>query len=339
MYLDRLKTDNILLELQKLYPPMATIEADGQVHRFGRHKNMWYVANWNRTRRGIPILYCTIGDWSTGEKAHFYQLDTGGRPMLSTSWKPKEKIEAEFQEISQHFVAKRNFERDYAGLSTRGRSAYLERKGIESVLHYTGDSIRFTESHFTIPLVDAAGIYWGGQRIYHDGTKRFYIGQRIRECHYVLRHSSGPEGVSGSRKQTRLRLYCEGFSTGATLLLSGIQLAEHVEVVVCFNAGNLHDVGLALQANWERDLSCTELVAGDDDWMNTRTRNGIQEPYNVGQEKATELAQLLGCQIVFPVFKEREGRNTTDFNDLHVREGLEVVTEQLRTAYGLASLP
>jgi len=49
---------------------------------------------------------------------------------------------------------------------------------------------------------------------------------------------------------------------------------------------------------------------------------------NKGREKATAAALAVGGKVCFPSFKSDKGK-PTDFNDLHAREGLNVVREQL----------
>lgn len=56
---------------------------------------------------------------------------------------------------------------------------------------------------------------------------------------------------------------------------------------------------------------------------------------NLGREKALAAAIKHGAKAVFPVFNSLEGR-PTDFNDLHVREGLAAVRKQVGRAMMLA---
>ncbi len=54
---------------------------------------------------------------------------------------------------------------------------------------------------------------------------------------------------------------------------------------------------------------------------------------NAGVAKAVDAARLVGlAQVVAPVFADRAGQKLTDFNDLHVAEGLAIVTAQLKQA-------
>jgi putative DNA primase/helicase len=61
------------------------------------------------------------------------------------------------------------------------------------------------------------------------------------------------------------------------------------------------------------------ILAGDDDlWKDT----------NMGREKAEEAARKHGSSLVFPSFKNTDTK-PTDFNDLHVLEGVEEVKRQI----------
>lgn len=58
---------------------------------------------------------------------------------------------------------------------------------------------------------------------------------------------------------------------------------------------------------------------------------------NAGISKAREAAKAIGrAMVTFPVFADRGDRKLTDFNDLHVEEGLDVVELQLSDALGNA---
>jgi putative DNA primase/helicase len=68
------------------------------------------------------------------------------------------------------------------------------------------------------------------------------------------------------------------------------------------------------------------LVCADDDWLSED-----HEGKNPGRRKAAKVAKATpGCEIVWPVFSARTRQpKDTDFNDLHLREGLQAVEVQL----------
>lgn len=62
---------------------------------------------------------------------------------------------------------------------------------------------------------------------------------------------------------------------------------------------------------------------------NTQTNGALNVMMNnVGREKALAAAEQYGARTVFPRFASLEG-GPTDFNDLHVREGLDAVKDQI----------
>ena len=92
-------------------------------------------------------------------------------------------------------------------------------------------------------------------------------------------------------------LVSEGYSTGKTL-----NEATGKPVAVAFDANNLSSVALAVQQAY---TTATVFVVGDDDRENDR---------NIGRTKATEAANAVKSQAIFPSFSE--GSKGSDFNDL-----------------------
>jgi putative DNA primase/helicase len=120
-----------------------------------------------------------------------------------------------------------------------------------------------------------------------------------------------------------LLLVCEGYATGLTIRMA---TGHRLPVFVAFDAGNLaHVVPLlhALYPSTHRILICA-----DDDWRTKDKRTGALS--NPGRTAAKKVARLVpGCDFVYPVFGLDRGEKDTDFNDLHVLAGLDVVQRQL----------
>jgi putative DNA primase/helicase len=104
-----------------------------------------------------------------------------------------------------------------------------------------------------------------------------------------------------------LLLICEGYSTGASL-----HEATGYAVAVAFDAGNLHSVCGAFRKKYP---TLRLLVCGDDD---------ISNPENPGRDKAEKAARAISGLAVFPI-----GLSGTesDFNDMHLKNGLQSVAE------------
>jgi putative DNA primase/helicase len=194
--------------------------------------------------------------------------------------------------------------------SREGRSPYLERKGVE------GEACRYLpDGTVVIPLLrydrprhDALRAV---QRIQPDGFKLFTKGFSKTCCSLRL----GQVDAS-----TSVVMVCEGYATGLSIRMA---TGRRWPVYVALDAYNLVFVVDMLRAlHKEQHL----LICGDDDWK-TADFDGP----NPGRNKAKLAARTNErCDIVWPVFAgATRQEKDTDFNDLHLREGIEVVERQL----------
>ena len=176
--------------------------------------------------------------------------------------------------------------------------SYLSAKGVKP--HGT----KVDGGMLLIPMRDTAGELHSLQMIDSDGSKRFHLGGRVKGCFFW---------IGGEPEETVI--VCEGFATGAS-----IHEATGHAVAVAFNAGNLLNVAIALNAKYP---SLRLIVAADDDW---RTEG------NPGIRKATEAARAVGGWLAVPRFLDKRGDKDTDFNDLHRLAGAEAVTASIQSA-------
>jgi len=187
---------------------------------------------------------------------------------------------------------------------SRDQSEYLKRKQIEP---HGG---RFLPGgKFAIPLQDAERRTYGLQVIYDDKKggrdKSFWPAGLAKKGHFFL--------IGGL--PDRLLLVAEGFATAAS-----IQQATGMPVAVAFDAGNLLPVAKALKAKYKR---AKILICADDDY---RTDG------NPGVTAARNAALAVEGEVVFPVFADErptDRKGPTDFNDLHLLEGLPTVAKQI----------
>jgi putative DNA primase/helicase len=121
---------------------------------------------------------------------------------------------------------------------------------------------------------------------------------------------------------TQIILVCEGYATGLSIRMA----TDHrFPVFVAFDAGNLaHVVPLLRELYPETRM----LLCADDDWQ---TRDPISKKLNnPGRTAAKNIAkQVVGCDIVYPVFDDTRQDRDTDFDDLRTRQGLDAVKRQL----------
>jgi len=180
-----------------------------------------------------------------------------------------------------------------------GDNAYLARKQVAA------HGVKFDGEKAVVPVRDVNGKLWSLQSISPEegAAKMFEKGGR----------KTGNMHVLGEIKPGAEILVAEGYATGASL-----HQATGKTVAVAFDSGNLDPVVAALK---EKHPTSPIFIMGDND---------KHQQHNVGVDKALAAAQKHQVGVAFPEFKT-EGK-LTDFNDLHVKEGLAVVKAQVEKA-------
>jgi putative DNA primase/helicase len=209
-----------------------------------------------------------------------------------------------------------------------GQSEYLERKGV------VAESCRFVAQPtrlrrrdpakppfflpagtLMIPLLrydaERATALRGLQLIKPDGFKIY--SEDLAKTGCAVRLGNVDE-------DTGLVLVCEGYATGLSIRMG---TDRQVPVYVALDAYNLVFVVEILRRLHPK---AHLLICADDDW-----KTADQDGSNPGRTKAKLAAKTTErCDLVWPVFNPatREVKDT-DFNDLHLREGLAAVSRQL----------
>jgi putative DNA primase/helicase len=191
-----------------------------------------------------------------------------------------------------------------------GHSPYLERKGV------VGEACRYLpDGTLVVPLLryDAPRCdrLRAVQRIQPDGFKLFTAGFAKTGCAVRLGNVDA---------DTPLVLVCEGYATGLSIRMA---TDRQVPVYVALDAYNLVFVVEILR---KVHPAARLLICADDDWK-TQDHDGP----NPGRNKAKLAAKTTErCDLVWPVFNPATRQDgDTDYNDLHQREGLQVVAQQL----------
>lgn len=302
--------------------PTHIIDFSGEKIRFDRAGNGNAFFKGERYSVGEHLHEeAEFGDYKTSE---FYkwdptpasvtpdQLATFLTKKAAVQEEKKKAKEAQWEEVAARC------QKIWADLTDRGESPYLKRKGLEGLfgckLMPTKDGVQTV-----VPARDAQGKLWGLQYIPKEGLK-LYVGKMKKQgCYHVL-------GKIGQDLGAPL-LVAEGLATAASL-----HQATGYPVVVAFDSGNLGPVAQALSAQYP---SHRLVICGDEDRWNTKLVRGQEVPYNTGRESATAAARAVGGVPCFPRFNSLVDR-PTDFNDLHVRDGLEVVRELVEEALSTA---
>lgn len=292
-----------------LEQPPLPLDTSGKVRRFGPKKTQWYCLREMRTQGGTWVVVGSFGNWR-GQESHKVDVDWKGisaeeRAELEQRRQAQADADAAARRVAAAQAAM-NAHELWASAQRIGSSAYLTRKGVDA------EGCRFlADGSIVVPLVrydePRETALKALQRIWPDGQKRFTKGFEKPGTCLRLGHV-----VVGERI-----LVCEGYATGLTLRMA---VDRRLPVVVALDAGNLLPVAELLRRLYPQSRL---LICADDDW---------QTKGNPGRDKALKTARAVGrCDFVYPIFRRaNRGMKDTDFNDLHVSEGLQCVRRQLR---------
>ncbi|MBU1040085.1 MAG: DUF3987 domain-containing protein [Proteobacteria bacterium] len=154
------------------------------------------------------------------------------------------------------------------------------------------------DGRLIVPVQGEDGKAISAQFVASDGGKLFLADGRTLGGFFAIKGAPG-------------RLFiCEGLATGMS-----IREATGQTVLCTFSAGNLGQVATEARKRYAK----REIVLCAD--------NDHHRPGNPGLAKATAAAKAVNGVLAVPHFADPTGK--TDFNDLHMAEGLEVVREQL----------
>lgn len=278
---------------------------DGQFHEFrDNEKKGWQVGSEFKTRTGKTHIIFTFGDFRKGEKFTFTPQDTETfsdaekKDLLKKQKEQEHKIKLE-KEKTQGRVAKRVAEEWETFSQSFAQNEYMKRKKISSFLGARLECSSVNMPNLIVPMRDIHNKLWGYQTITEDGVKTFQPGQRTQGLFHII------------GEITDFVYIVEGFATGAS-----VHEATGAGVVVAFNAGNLTEVVKELRLKYP---NIPMVICADDDCYREE---------NVGVQKSNEAASEGLCSVVLPQFKNKISK-PTDFNDLHLLEGIEEVKKQL----------
>lgn len=198
--------------------------------------------------------------------------------------------------------------------SRTGHSPYLERKQVqpESCRFLPDGTVVLPLMRYDLPREQRLQAV---QRILPNGQKFFTKGFDKPGCCVRLGNID--------RETTPLKLFCEGYATGLSLRMA---TDYRYPVFVALDAGNLAHVVPLIHDLYPYSRG---LICADDDWLTTDHAGQLVNP---GRTSARNVARKVeGCDHLWPIFKAATRQpKDTDWNDLHVREGLQAVTRQLR---------
>lgn len=261
--------------------------------RWGKDNEYWAIA--------IGNGYC-FGNWKTGQ--YFVWFPEPNKPLSYIEIKKQKHQIAEAKKLASRLLEEEHNKTAIKAQhiinhgSNKGYSPYLELKRVKSL------GLAFHADFIAIPLRDIEGKIWNIQRIYPNKSKRFLKGGKKKGCFHII----------GSQEHLQHVYVCEGYATGAS-----IHMATGATVIVCFDAYNLLPVIKHIKTHLPR-LDIT--IAADNDAF---------KEHNTGKEEAYKVAETYNCRVVLPEFSaSNQPLKPTDFNDLHILEGLHHVRTQLQ---------
>lgn len=277
---------------------------DGKLHRFdfdGSKDAGWYIGwiNQYKNEKGTYQLV-VYGDWKTDTRIVYKpgNLSNEDRKYSEERVKKAQALHKIDKQEKQEETSKRAV-LYLESAKTVGVTPYMKRKLIASL-----GRCYIEDENLLVPMVDVDGKLWGIQKIMPDGKKIFMPGQKTDGCFHVI---GSPYPLADS-------IICEGYATGVSL-----HEATNRSVIVTFSASNLVKVAKALAQKFQPG---SFTIAADDDQF---TAVG-----NAGRKAGEEASLILQTSVVFPKFKDHSAK-PTDFNDLHLREGIEKVSKQLKS--------
>lgn len=336
--------------------------ADGKTRRCkvdgSRDKPGWYLLHEITLERGDLAMVGAFGIWRGSDNgAQKVSLDL---PELSVE--QKKAIRDQMRADAKRVEAQRKAETQRAAarasaiwrkLSDDGDSEYLARKRVHA------HGVRFSPSGaLYIPMCDNAGTVWGLQSILPKVAKRIARTGRDKEFWPAGHEKKGKYHLIGL--PTWIVLVAEGYATAASLYE-----ASGLPVAVAFDAGNLAPVVGALRKRFGR---AKVLICADDDrfgrcqwrdetkpkaeqrcvgkidlWDDSPTCPTCGHDHKVQNTGRIAAANIIGdgIQWIAPRFADQDARRAaymetgaklSDYNDLHVTDGLALVRDQVDAA-------
>ncbi len=315
-----------------------------------REKRGWYILHEITLSGGDTVLVGSYGIWQGAEanaqKVELSKVELSDEQKVAIKQRiADDKKRADWERKKSAEQSAMRADRAWRNLQTDGYCDYLHRKGIAA------HGVRFTDKGaIAVPMLDTSGRIHGLQFILdktkqkeliakHNGRdKQFWPAGVVKKSHFHLIGSP-----------TNLLLIAEGYATAASL-----HEATGFPVAIAFDAGNLQSVTAALKKRYPH---ANILVCADDDAFShckhcqqpvninlSATCPHCNQPHgkrNAGAEFAELAALAVNGRVIAPRFADPEARfdhycrnqgKLTDFNDLHLTDGLHTVRTQIESA-------
>ncbi len=283
---------------------LADLEFDGRFHNTKcelTSNNLWYIAEKDTEER----VRLTFGCFKDQTKFHY--SDKGVKLTKEERSKKKKEREIKWQNACR--IAEAKLSEAEAGLSlTFEEPHYLKRKGLEAF----AKDFKYLRDHtgslmLCAPMYDATGKLWNVQFIQVGGSKSAISGARGQGVFLPI----------GDETTTRTYI-CEGLSTALS-----VHAATNERVLCAFGLTNIENV---LQELKRAKLSRDFVVIVDNDHGKLNSK-GL--PFNAGVEVGEKLKhKFSGIKVITP---QCVINGESDYNDIHLRLGLEAVKTDILT--------
>lgn len=279
-----------------------------------REQRGWYMLHELRLDDGDTVLVGSYGIWR-GNENNAQKIELGKLRKLTDDQKAalkkrmaddKRRIDADRQREADR--AARRAKQVWDKLSPTGSCHYLETKSVQA------HGLKFSDSGCAyVPMLDANGTVHGLQILLPKGHPRIEKTGRNKDFWPAGLVKKGHWFQLGAVRD--IVLIAEGYATAASIFE-----ATGLPVAVAFDAGNLLPVAEAIK---KRHRAAKVLICADDDFKSEG---------NPGMSAASATALAVNGAVVAPVFsidREVGKKGLTDFNDLHLGEGLHTVRTQI----------
>ncbi len=314
-----------------------------------REKRGWYILHEVTLSGGDKVLVGSYGIWFGNEnnpqKIILNKIDL--TPEQKAAIKKRiadDRKRAINEQKKRNEAAAMRADKAWRTFAVDGDCEYLHRKGIAA------HGVRFTsKGSLAIPLLDVNGVIHGLQFILDKITQKELIDKRGgKDKVFWPTGCAKKEHFHLIGSPTHILLIAEGYATAASL-----HEATGFAVAVAFDSGNLQSVAIALKRRYPVNI----LICADDDALAhckhcqkaininlSATCPECQNPHdkrNTGAEEAELAALAVGGRVIAPRFADpiarfdsyaRNQGKITDFNDLHILEGLHTVRLQVESA-------
>nr|BDD46997.1 conjugal transfer protein TraC [Piscirickettsiaceae bacterium] len=307
----------------------SDIVVDGRYHKFhidgsnSRKKHGWYILSEANINNKL-IVTGAFGDYRMGIDHKFAVKPTG--LQLTDEEKAEYKKKAAAKQRANEKARKQKVARAKAKAnaiwpklanSLPEQNAYLKRKLAK------GYGVRFSQKtgSLSIPIIDMGGALHGLQVI-HTTPRKNREGELIEKDFFPFgcdfNYHFHLMGGFPANEQTPI-LIGEGYATCDSAMQALELMRVTASVFVAFNTGNLLKVAQVIREAYPNN----PLIWLVDDDFETK------QPPNPGLNKCKQGQKKFGGVLAIPLFNPDTRDHGTDWNDLHVTEGLQMVQSQL----------